>query len=117
MPARIRPSSVVAVELARERAKPVCRTDAVPRELVRRADHVRDLGYRDGPSRVEQRGHLSRPNLFSGVRDGVELLVIVDSGTGEIVSGYPTNPPTNPVSGRFDAPRTMRTFGDEFAAC
>ncbi len=34
--------------------------------------------------------------VLDGVRDGVEIHVIVDSNTGEIISGYPANLPTNP---------------------
>ena len=34
--------------------------------------------------------------VLTGVRDGVEIKVIVESSTGEIISGYPTNLPRNP---------------------
>jgi filamentous hemagglutinin len=34
--------------------------------------------------------------VLVGVRDGVEIRVVVDSGTGEIVTGYPINLPRNP---------------------
>lgn len=34
--------------------------------------------------------------VLTGMRDGVQIRVIVDSQTGEIISGYPTNLPRNP---------------------
>lgn len=34
--------------------------------------------------------------VLTGMRDGVEIRVIVDSSSGEIISGYPTNLPRNP---------------------
>ncbi len=34
--------------------------------------------------------------ILSGIRDGVDIRVIVESRTGEIVTGYPTNLPRNP---------------------
>jgi hypothetical protein len=34
--------------------------------------------------------------VLVGTRDGVEIRVIVDSNTGEIIAGYPINLPRNP---------------------
>lgn len=34
--------------------------------------------------------------VLTGMRDGVQIRVVVDSQTGEIISGYPTNLPRNP---------------------
>ncbi len=34
--------------------------------------------------------------VLTGMRDGVQVRVIVDSRTGEIITGYPTNLPRNP---------------------
>jgi hypothetical protein len=34
--------------------------------------------------------------VLTGVRYGVDIKVIVDSSTGDIISGFPTNLPRNP---------------------
>jgi hypothetical protein len=34
--------------------------------------------------------------VLNGTRDGVDIRVIVDSNTGEIITGYPLNLPRNP---------------------
>ncbi len=34
--------------------------------------------------------------VLTGVSDGVEIRVVVDTQTGEIVTGYPVNLPRNP---------------------
>lgn len=34
--------------------------------------------------------------VLGGTRGGVDIRVVVDSGTGEIVTGFPTNLPRNP---------------------
>jgi hypothetical protein len=34
--------------------------------------------------------------VLAGTRDGVDIRVIVDTSTGEIITGYPTNLPRNP---------------------
>jgi filamentous hemagglutinin len=39
---------------------------------------------------------LGSRTLLTGTEDGVDIKVIVDRQTGEIVSGYPTNLPRNP---------------------
>jgi hypothetical protein len=37
-----------------------------------------------------------RRTVLTGTRDGVDIRVIVDSRSGDIVTGYPTNLPRNP---------------------
>jgi filamentous hemagglutinin len=34
--------------------------------------------------------------ILTGTKDGVEIRVIVETSTGKIVTGYPTNLPRNP---------------------
>lgn len=34
--------------------------------------------------------------VLTGTVDGVEIRVVVDTQTGEIITGYPTNLPRNP---------------------
>jgi hypothetical protein len=34
--------------------------------------------------------------IVTGTGDGVTIRVVIDKKTGEIVTGYPTNLPTNP---------------------
>jgi len=34
--------------------------------------------------------------ILSGTVDGVDVRVVVDTQTGEIITGYPTNLPRNP---------------------
>lgn len=55
-------------------------------------NEISDVATDPHATRITQGGR----TLVKGSRDGVDILVVIDNASGEIISGYPTNLPKNP---------------------